>query len=176
VASQSVFSLRKSLFGWRQALVSVGKRERDKVMLVNSRMLPWQQNEIQYHINQHTPSYSVQMLQAVIISFSSLFFFLFISLIHLSHPSWLSSFQPPFLPFFSHFLSDFFLPVFIYFLIYFFLVYWGHLLFIHLVFFYFLPSCIFSLHFHKFLNKLKLHFYINKTQNIGRTEKLQLTF
>lgn len=90
-------------------------------MLVNSRMLPWQQNEIHYHINQHTPSDSVQMLQAVNISFfpSS---FLSIYLTYLFVPSFLAFFLSSFLHFVSNLLFYFLLLVFIYFVVSCFLV------------------------------------------------------
>lgn len=87
-----------------------------------------------------------------------------------------SSFQSPFLRFFSHFLFYFLLPVFIYFVIYFFLVYWGQRLFIHSFFSLLSSFLYFFLRFRKFLNTLNLHFYIKKHQKIGWTEKLQPTF
>jgi len=139
-------------------------------MLVNSRMLPWQQNEIQYHINQHTPSDSVQMSQAVITSFF-LSAFLSIYLIYLFFPSFLTFVLS--VPF-----SSFLFPLLVLFpstgLYLFCNLFFPCLLRASLIYsfsFSLLSSILyFFLHFRKFLNTLNLHFYIKKTQNIGWTE------
>lgn len=112
----------------------------------------------------YQPTYSIRFCSNVA-SCNHFFFPLYFSF-YLSR-----LFVPSFLTFvlsvlFSSFLFPllvyFLLPAFIYFVISFSLFIEGiYYLFIHLVFLYFLPSCVF-LHFSKFLNTLKLYIYIKK--------------